>query len=215
MASTWVPYSGVGLVAGAAALAAGALLTPVTSDADPTRVSDLADSRYLVVASMYFVAACALTLGLPSILTLFRRRNRLGMVAVGVFVIGCLGIAGYAMLLVFVRAMAVTGSAATDDLSNVADEAGLLGFLYGWVAAFYLGELLLAIALLRATTTPRWIPALLLAHVALAPVSSMLPPEVSGATALLVTVGLAGVGVCAVAQDRRQPTRSDPSLIWG
>jgi hypothetical protein len=104
---------------------------------------------------MYFAAACALTVGLPSILTLFRRRNRLGLVAIGVFVIGCLGIAGYAMLLVFMRALAVTHSAATDDLSGVADDAGLLGFLYGWVAAFYLGELLLAIALARATPTPR------------------------------------------------------------
>ena len=205
MAVTWVPYSGVGLVAGAAALSAGALLTPVTSDADPMRVSDLADTRYLVVAGMYFLAACALTLGLPSILTLFLRRNRLGLVAVGVFVIGCLGIAGYSMLLVFIRAMAVTGSAATNDLSAVAEEVGLLGFLYGWVAAFYLGELLLAIALLRATSTPRWIPALLLVHVALAPASPLLPPEVSGATALLVTIGLAGVGVFAVTEDRRQP----------
>ena len=65
------------------------------------------------------LTACALTLGLPSILTLFRKRNRLGLVAIGVFVIGCLGIAGYAMLLVFMRALAVTHSTAVSDLSGV------------------------------------------------------------------------------------------------
>ncbi len=208
MSVTWVPFSATGLVGGAVALSAGALLMPAMTGSDDTlSFVELEDSRYLVVGVMYFAAACALTLGLPSILTLFRKRNRLGLVAIGVFVVGCLGIAGYAMLLVFMRAIAVTHSAATPDLSGVSGDASLLGFLYGWVAAFYLGELLLAIALLRATTVPRWIPIVLIVHVALAPVSPFLPPAIQPATALLITAGLAGVGVVACMRDHRQPAQ--------
>ena len=111
MRVTWVPFSAVGLVAGAAALFAGALVTPMVSDDETLTLVRFEDERWLIVATFYFAAACALTLGLPSILTLFRTRNRLGLVAIGVFVIGCLGIAGYAMLLFFMRALAVTHSA--------------------------------------------------------------------------------------------------------
>jgi hypothetical protein len=203
MRVTWVPLSASALVAGAAALSVAALLTPVMSDSETLTFDDLEDDRYLIVAAMYFVTACALTLGLPSILTLFRKRNGLGLVAIGVFVIGCLGIAGYAMLLVFMRAMAVTDSAAVPDLSGVGEDAGLLGFVYGWVAAFYLGELLLAIALLRATSTPRWIPAVLIAHVVLLPFSGVMPATVQAVEALLITAGLAGIGIFAGLQHRQ------------
>jgi hypothetical protein len=205
MRVTWVPLSASSLVAGAAALSVAALLTPMTSGSETLTFSDFEGSRYLVVAFVYFVTACALTLGLPSILTLFRKRNRLGLVAIGVFVVGCLGIAGYAMLLVFMRALAVTHSTAVPDLTGVGEDAGLLGFVYGWVAAFYLGELLLAIALIRATSTPRWIPAVLIAHVVLLPFSGVLPASIQAVEALLITVGLAGVGVFAGRQYRQQP----------
>ena len=91
------------------------------------------------------------------------------------FVIGCLGIAGYAMLLFFMRALAVTHSA-DHDLSAVSrGTRACSGFLYGWAAALYLGELLLAIALLRHTIDPRWIPIVLIAHVLTFPLSAVLP----------------------------------------
>jgi hypothetical protein len=201
----WVPFSASGLVAGAAALFAGAVATPVMADdGDALTLVRFEDERWLVVGTLYFAAACALTMGLPSILTLFRRRNRLGLVAIGVFVIGCLGIAGYAMLLFFMRALAVTHAAA-GDLSAVVEEPALLGFLYGWAGALYLGELLLAIALLRHTSTPRWIPFVLIGHVASLPLSAVLPESAQVATALLITAGLGGLGVFAVRHHRRFP----------
>lgn len=124
------------------------------------------------------------------------------MLAIGVFVIGCLGIAGCAMLLFFLRALAVTGSATT-DLSAVTEEPALLGFLYGWAGALYLGELLLAIALLRHTSAPRWIPIVLIGHVLTLPLSGVLPATAQVATGLLITAGLAGLGVYAAQQYRR------------
>lgn len=193
----WVPYSAAALVLGATALSVGALLTPQLSEQN-VLLSDFADTRWLAVALLYFIASASLTVGMPSVITLFERRGgKLGLSAIGVFTIGTLGIAGYAFLIAFMRALAQEGGIGTLDLELISQNAGLLAILYGWIGAFYLGELLLGIALLRASTTPKWVPAALLLHVALFPVSSLLPAEVQSLTALLVTVGLCGVGVTA------------------
>ncbi len=193
----WVPYSAAALVLGATALSVGALLTPQLSEQN-VLLSDFADTRWLAVALLYFIASASLTVGMPSVITLFERRGgKLGLSAIGVFTIGTLGIAGYAFLIAFMRALAEEGGIGTLDLELVSQNAGLLAILYGWIGAFYLGELLLGIALLRASTTPKWVPAVLLLHVALFPVSSLLPAEVQSLTALLVTVGLCGVGITA------------------
>ena len=101
------------------------------------------------------------------------------------------------MMLVFFRALAVNDAIDAGAIDQVSSEVGLSVFLLGWIGAFYLGELLLAIALLRAGNTPQWIPAALLLHVALFPVSALLRFEVQPLTALLVTVALCGVGITA------------------
>jgi hypothetical protein len=193
----WVPYSAAALVLGATALSVGALLTPQLGE-ENVLLSDFADTRWLAVALLYFIASAALTVGMPSVITLFERRGgRLGLSAIGVFTVGTLGIAGYAFLIAFIRALAQESGVGSLDLETVSQNTGLLAILYGWIGAFYLGELLLGIALLRASTTPKWVPGVLLMHVALFPVSSLLPAEVQSLTALLVTVGLCGVGVTA------------------
>ena len=108
----------------------------------------------MAVSLLYFAASVALVIGLPAILTLFERRGfRTGLTAVGVFTVGCVGIAGFAMLLVFFRALVVTNAIDAETIDAVGSEAGLAAVLYGWIAAFYLGELLLSIALFRARTT--------------------------------------------------------------
>jgi len=195
----WVPFSASGLVAGATALSVSALLMPQADDAaDMLRLADQEGGRWMAVSLLYFAASVALVIGLPAILTLFERRGfRTGLTAVGVFTVGCVGIAGFAMLLVFFRSLAVTGAIDASTIDQVSSEAGLAAVLYGWIGAFYLGELLLAIALFRARTTPLWIPAVLLLHVLLFPVSSLLPDELQSMTTLLVTVGLCGVGITA------------------
>jgi hypothetical protein len=67
-----------------------------------------------------------------------------------------------------------------------------------------LGELLLALALLRAGATPRWIPALLLVHVALLAVAPYLPDLIGSASPLLIVVALSGIGI-RPADQRSQP----------
>lgn len=195
----WVPFSAAALVAGATALSVGALLVPTAEDTAATLSSvEQHDGRWLAVALLFFLASVMLTIGLPSILTLFDRRGaRLGLTAVAVFTVGCVGTAGYAVLLAFVRALVVTHTVDGTGIEVAVTEGGLSVFLYGWIAAFYLGEFLLAIALFRSATTARWIPALLLFHVLLLPVSSLLPDTIQSATALLITVALSGVGISA------------------
>jgi hypothetical protein len=195
----WVPYSAAALVLGATALSVGALLFP-SGDEAATTLQMAADDggRWLAVAVLYFLAAVTLTLGMPSILTLFQvRGTKFGLTAIGVFTVGCIGLAGFAMLLVFFRALAVNDAIVPGGLDQASSEVGLAAFLFGWIGAFYLGELLLAIALLRVGNLPVWIPGALLLHVALLPLSVLLRFEDPPITALLITVALCGVGITA------------------
>lgn len=199
----WVPYSAAALVLGATALSIGAVLLPSGDGAAATlEMATEQGGLWFAVAVLYFVASAALTIGMPSVVTLFLSRGiKLGLTAVGVFTIGCVGIAGLAMLLVFIRSLAIKGDIDPDALTDVTSEVGLTVFLFAWIGAFYLGELLLAIALLRSRATPRWVPGLLLVHVALFPLSlvapGLLPDRVQSMTVLLLTVGLCGIGIAA------------------
>jgi hypothetical protein len=196
----WVPVSASALVAGVTALALGAILLPTGNggSSESLRLVEQNDGRWIAVSGLFFLASVAMTLGLPSILTLFDRRgSRLGMTALVVFAIGCIGTAGYAMLLAFFRALVLQNAIRDEAFTAVSKDAGLTAFLYGWVAAFYLGELLLALALLRAATTPRWVPWLLLLHVALLPMSGILPQPIRSGSVLVMAVGFAGIAITA------------------
>lgn len=196
----WLPFSASSLVAGATALAVGALLMPSTGDSgDALSIFDERGGLWLAVAGLYFLAAVGMTIGLPTILTLLdARTTKLGLAAVSVFAIGCIGTAGFAMLLAFFRALAKSGLVSdSGNLDQVTQDAGLGVFLYGWIAAFYLGELLIAVTLLRARTLPKWVPLLLLFHVLTFPLQQVLPDRVGSITILLLTIGFAGIGISA------------------
>ena len=199
----WVPVSAAALVTGAMALAFASLLSPTSeSSGDTLRIVQQEDGRWMVVAVIFFIASVALTLGLPAALSVFPGRGRgLSMVAGVVLAVGFLGTAGYSMLMVFFRALVITQAIRDKALEDVTSEAGLTVFLVGWIVAFFLGELLLAIALLRARTTPTWVPVLLLMHVATIFVSRFLPDAVSKGTVLLLAVALAGIAIQAVTSD--------------
>ena len=199
MNTNWVPVSASALVIGALSLWLGSLLLPPTDDARATLdLVDQLDGQWLAIAMLFFLAGIGVLLGLPAIIVLFVPKVRwLGMTALAVFVVGASGTTGYAMLLVFLRAL-VQGDAIVPEAFNAAvSEPGLWGFLIAWIGAFYLGELLLAITLLRARTTPRWVPLLLLAHVAVLPVSNALPEWARDGSTLLLVVGLVGIAVTA------------------
>jgi hypothetical protein len=203
----WVPVSAAAFVTGVMALAFGSLLAPSGSGAVETlAIVQREDERWLVVAIIYFIAAVGLTLGLPSVMTLFERRGRiLGLWSALVLCMGFLGTAGYSMIMVFFRALAINGGINVDALARVTEESGLVAFLLGWVASFVLGETLLALALLRSQAVPRWVPITLLVHVASVLLSSVLPGGVARVSVMLLAVAFAGVAIQAVARDNATP----------
>jgi len=202
----WVPYSATSLVLGATALSVGSLLLPSYAEAATTvQMAESQGGMWLAVSVLYFVAAVMLILGMPSILTLFQVRGaRLGLVAVGIFTASAAGTAGFAMLLMFVRALVMNDAVPDATVLDVSQDTGLTGFLYIWIATIVFGELLLALALLRAHASAGWIPALLLVHVALLPIAPYLPELIGSASPLLIVVALSGLGITAASQ-RTQP----------
>ena len=71
------------------------------------------------------------------------------------------------MLLVFVQALAKQDAVEADGLSAVVGDTGLSVFLWSWAGGFYLGSVLVAIALLVARATALWVPIALFACVVL------------------------------------------------
>lgn len=200
----WVPVSAAALVAGAVALAMGSLLMPTVGNAaDSLRIVQQQDGRWLAVAALYVGAGIALTVGLPVVLTLLGPRGgRIGLLGTGLLAVGCIGTAGYAMLLVLFRALALTGSIDSGGLDTLTKDVGLGVFLYVWIAAFYLGQALVGWALLLAGSTPRWVPVMLLLHVLSLPASVLVSARLSQVAILLLTVGLCGIGITANNQAR-------------
>jgi hypothetical protein len=201
MRTDWVPFSASALVVGMLALAFGALLNPLDSggSADTIRTVSQEGGRLFGMAVMYFVASVAMTLGLPAVVTLFgKRATRLGITATAVFLVGVIGTSGYAMLLVFFRALVKADVLRGSTLGDVANDNGLAVFLYGWIGAFFLGLVLLAVALLFAKRTPLWVPILLLVSVAMFPVSGALGKVGQILQLFAMAVAFTGMAIAAV-----------------
>jgi hypothetical protein len=198
MRSDWLPYSASALVTGAMALVLGALLNPLAGHQDAAqalRVVDSSGGRWLGMAVMFFLASITLTLGLPALWSLFHDRgHRSGLLAISVFAVGAVGLSGYAMLLVFVRALVERDMITAVNIDVLAHDSGLKFFLYGWVGGFYLGVLLVALALFLARRTSRWVPTLFLVYLALAPFGSSL-----GRLGMTIQVLALALGLTAVA----------------
>lgn len=209
----WVPFSSAALVTGALSLFAGAVLLPSgESTTETLRMVQDHDGRWFAVSILFFLAGVGILVGLPSLLMLFPGRGRRwGFAGVGAMAIACAGTAGYAMLLVFFRALVLEDAIKVSAMDRVTADPGLTGFLYSWIATFYLGELLLAIAVLRARTVPRWMPALLVLHVALLPVSSLLPEQLSTFTVVTTALAFSGMAISANSEAGRLFTVTAPA----
>ncbi len=207
-----IPLSASALVVGAMCLVLGSALNPGTGSEQTVQVVVEHSGRWLGMSIMYFGAAVGLMLGLPAILSLFDRRGRrLGTVAVTVFSIGAIGTAGYAMLMIFVRALVHDSGLRGDDLEHVVDDEGLLVFLVGWVGGFYLGVLLLAIALLLARRTAPWVSILLFVFVLMLPFAEMLGRVGMVSQVLVFAVAITGVAIAAVNHSQHALGRAQPS----
>ncbi len=201
----WVPVSAALLLTGALALCLGGFLLPQSDNgADSLRIVQEQGGQWMAAALVLFISSICLSLGLPAIMLLLQRRGwTIGVIAAVVLEIGFIGTAGFAMLMGFFRALVDTATIQTQGLDDVASDSGLAIFLYTWIAGLYLGEVLLAIALLRARTVPRWVPFALIAHALTFPISGALPEYLSKATVLLLVIGFAGVAVEAGGMQRR------------
>jgi hypothetical protein len=128
----------------------------------------------------------------------------LGVLAVSVLSVGFIGTSGYAMLLVFFRALVREDAVRTGSLDTVTRDLGLGIFLFGWVAAFYVGLLLLAVALFVARRTPMWVPVLIVLFVALLPVVDKLGRV--GQVGQVVALAFAFTGIAMAAVRGAGPT---------
>lgn len=204
MRSDWVPLSASALVIGVMALVFGSLLNPQEAGASAAQTMQVVGregGRWLGMSVMYFGASVAMTLGLPALLSLFvKRGRRLGLFAVSVFSIGVIGTSGYAMLLVFFRALVKAEALQNSKLEEVTADNGLGIFLYGWIAGFYLGVLLIALALFVAKRTPGWVPVVLVAFVALFPFAEQIGRVGQVLQVMGLAVAFTGIAISAVNQ---------------
>jgi hypothetical protein len=216
MRSDWVPLSASALVIGAMALVFGSLLNPAdagASSAQTLRVVDENSARWVAMAVMFVLGSLGLTLGLPSVLTLFERRGRrLGLTALAVFAVGTIGTSGYAMLMVFFRAIVVSGALRAGALEEVTREPGLVVFLNGWIIGFYGGIALLAIALYVARAVPRWVPALLVVFVGLLPFVAQLGRVGSAVQVMSLAVAFTGIAMAAVTREHQRELSVQPAF---
>lgn len=212
----WIPLSASALVIGVMALVFGALLNPIAPGAASAEtVAKVATEggRFLGMSVMYFLASVSLTLGLPSILSLFTvRARRIGVLAVVVFAIGVIGTSGYAMLLVFFRALVQEDAIRVASLEEVTGDLGLGAFLWGWVGAFYLGLLLIAVALLVARRTHVWVPVLLIVFVATLPFAEKIGRVGQVAQVMALAFAFTGIAMAAVHHEgRSRSTAAQPA----
>lgn len=215
MRSDWIPLSASALVVGAMAMVFGALLNPQAGGdataAETLRVVTEESGRWLGMAVMYFFASVSLTLGLPALLSLFTDKGkRTGFVAVGVFTIGVIGLAGFSMLLVFFKALA--GAEAIEDarLDVATEDLGLTVFLNGWILSFYAGLLLVALALFLSKKTPPWVPGLLVVFVLLFPFAGQIGRVGQVLQVMALAVAFTGVAIAAVNQVNRAVASRQP-----
>lgn len=215
MRNDWVPLSASALVIGAMSLVLGSAMNPAEAGSTTAQTLQVAageGTRWLAMAVMYTLASIALVLGLPALLSLVQDRgHRLGLVGTCVFCIGAIGTCSYAMLLVYFRATVVAGAVRGGGLESVTSDPGLVAFLAGWIGCFYLGLLLIAAALLRAGTVPRWVPVLLVAFLVLAPVAPALGRVASTLQVMLLAVAFTGAAMAAVSREQRTAAGPRPA----
>jgi hypothetical protein len=194
----WLPWSAASLASGAVLLVMGSLVLPPATGVDQlVGLVEGQGAAWSMAALMFFLAAIGLTMGLPAILFLFPGRDQLAcLVALWTWAIGTIGTAGLAgMVLVFQAAVDV--GLTSEQVGALVHAPALVAGLVVVLGAFYAGEVVLAVVLLRARVVARWVPVVLLAHVACAPLIHLLPGRLQGMQTILLGVALMGVAMRA------------------
>ena len=175
----------------------GALTVPSTGEVGQVIEAVRGDGAAWVMASAsFFLASIGLTMGLPAILWLFHGRNQASvLVGLWIWSVGTIGTAGVAAVLILFRATVQSVGVTPAEVEALGQDPSLRVGLLAVLGAFYLGELMVAVLLLRWRVVSRWVPGVMLAHVAVAPVNDLLPPEAQGLPAILLGIGLVGIAV--------------------
>lgn len=154
------------------------------------------DAAWLMASAAFFLASVALTMGLPAILTLIpERRQVVGLVGLWIWSIGTIGTSALAAFLILFRATVRVAEISPADVEQLTRDPVLAISLLFVFGSFYLGELVVAIVLLVASRLPRWIPGLLLVHIAAAPVNHLLPQQLQGIQAVVLGGALMALAV--------------------
>jgi hypothetical protein len=187
------------LASGAVLLVLAALAMPPTSEVG--QVVDAIkeqDAAWLMASASFFLASVALTLGLPAILSLVPARHQVAaMVGLGIWALGTIGTSALAAFLILFRATVRAVDISPQDVEELSRDPVLSLSLMFVVVTFYLGELVVGLILFRTKAVPRWIPALLILHVALSPFEDVLPTPLKGFPTIVLGVALMGVAVKA------------------
>lgn len=199
MGERWLPYAAAALATGGSALIMGALTLPSSRNGTELLTTLQAEpDRWLLASAAFMYAAFALTIGIPTLVALLGPRGRMtGQVGAVVFAFGTIGLAGYAAMLILFRALTQHSVVGVREIDLLSRDSGLLAFIGAFVVAFEVGVAMLAIALFRARTVQRWIPALMLAHAVTLPFVRSVPEGVQSMHTLLVGVALIGAAVTA------------------
>jgi hypothetical protein len=187
------------LASGAVLVVLGALAMPPTSEVGQVvDAIQMQDAAGLMASASFFLASVALTMGLPAILTLIPvRRQTAGMVGLWIWAIGTIGTSALAAFLVLFRATVRVVELSPEQVERLGRDPVVGLSLLFVVGAFYLGELVVALVLLRSPTVPSWVPILLLLHLVVAAFNNLLPPNLQGLQAVVLGIGLMGLSVKA------------------
>jgi len=208
MRTDWVPLSASALVIGVISLVFGSVLNPAESGATTSQLVAIVSregEQWLAMAVLFLFASITLVLGLPCVLMLFDRRGRrLGLAGVSLLVVGSVTTCGYASMMLLFRALVTDGAVQSDKLGSLPSDTGLGTFLFVWVLSFYLGVLAVAVGLLRAGTTPHWVPLVLLAFVLVGPFSSQIGRVGGAVQVMALAVAFTGIAMTAVSEERQE-----------
>lgn len=199
MRTDWLPISSAALVTGSVGLFHGAQTLPrPDGKGEVLRFVAEGHDALLNPALILLLAATLLVFGLPSVATLFAPRARVGFAGLVFLACGSIALAGFSQQLILLRSI-VRGHGLEDAAFAAAMADSMQGgMLLAGFAVFYLGEVCVALALLRSPVTPRWIPALLIAHVVVGGGGSMVELGRWEAYPSVLLVGaLAGAGIVA------------------
>lgn len=186
------------------ALALGYATNPLSQGVDTAEAVAAAGEdpgQWLLSALLLLAGALGMTLGVLALLTLFNQQGLwLRATMTVVYTTGTIGLGGYAVGLLVIRAGIVTGTLTGSEVETLTGDPAVTGFVVAFLFSFLAGISLLAIGVLRAHTTRRWIPVLLLAFV----VSQFVPVNEGdvGTFIQFLVLAVACTGAAITASDR-------------